>query len=167
MLKIYRSLFPAFVSGRGAVGLLILRLVAGAALMQHGWPKIQHAFGWMGPDAAVPGIFQALSALAEFGGGLALILGLLTPIAAFGIACNMAVAIFMVHVPHGDPFVGAPGKPSFEPAIGYFAIGCMYMLVGPGTLSLDAYILGRICATHPKFSNASHSEPVNTGHAIR
>ena len=76
-------LFGPFITGPGAVGLLVLRLVAGSALMLHGWPKIQNPFGWMPPQSPVPGILQALAALSEFGGGLALILGLLTPIAAF------------------------------------------------------------------------------------
>lgn len=132
-------LYPGFPAGRQAVGLLCLRLVAGAALMHHGWPKIQHAFNWMGPEAPVPGILQALAAFAEFGGGLGLIVGLLTLIAAFGIACTMAVAIVTVHIPHGDPFVSSAGK-SYEPAAGYLAIAILFMLAGPGALSLDALL---------------------------
>jgi putative oxidoreductase len=104
----------------------------------HGWPKIQHAFNWMGPEAPVPGALQALAALAEFGGGAALILGLLTPLAALGIACTMATAVGMVHL--HDPFVGPPGKPSSEPAVVYLAAALMFLLVGPGALSLDAIL---------------------------
>ena len=33
-------------------------------------------FGWMGPEAPVPGFLQGMAVLAEFGGGLALILGI-------------------------------------------------------------------------------------------
>jgi len=54
----------------GSVGLLLLRLVVGAAFLFHGWPKIQNPFGWMGPEAPMPGILLALAALAEFGGGI-------------------------------------------------------------------------------------------------
>ena len=68
----------------GSVGLLGLRLVMGAAFMFHGWPKIQNPLGWMGPEAPVPAILQALAALAEFGGGMALIVGLLTRLASLG-----------------------------------------------------------------------------------
>ena len=60
----------------GSVGLLLPRLVMGAAFVLHGWPKIQNPFGWMGPEAPFPVILIALAALAEFGGGLALIVGL-------------------------------------------------------------------------------------------
>src|SRR3954471_12397844 len=111
-------LFPAFVGGPGAVGLLVLRLVAGSAMMLHGWPKIQHASSWMGPQAPVPGALQALAALAEFGGGLCWVLGLLTPLASLLNLGTMTVALGMVHLPHGDPFVASkPGGPSFEPAL--------------------------------------------------
>jgi putative oxidoreductase len=100
----------------GSVGLLALRLVMGAAFILHGWPKIQNPVAWMGPDAPVPAILQAAAALAEFGGGMALIVGLLSRLASLGIATNMIVALGMVHLPHGDPFVGKPGKTSYEPA---------------------------------------------------
>ena len=137
-------LFPAFLGGPGAVGLLVLRLVAGTAMMLHGWPKIHHATSWMGPDAPVPGVFQALAALAEFGGGLCWVLGLLTPIASFLILSTMGVAAGMVHIPAGHPFVAyPPGGPSSEPALGYLAIALALMLVGPGKISIDARLLGR------------------------
>lgn len=135
--------FPPFVTGRGAVGLLLLRVVMGAAFMFHGWYKIQSpggALGWMGPESPVPGVLQGMAVLAEFGGGLALILGLLTPLAALGIAATMVVALAMVHLPHGDPFVGQPGKPSFELAAGYLTNAILFFLIGPGALSLDGFL---------------------------
>ncbi len=58
----------------------------GVAFMFHGWPKIQNPMGWWTGEPPVPGIFQALAALAEFGGGMALIVGLLTRLASLGIA---------------------------------------------------------------------------------
>jgi len=54
--------------------------------------------GWMGPEAPIPAFLQALAALAEFGGGMALIVGLLTRLASLGIATNMIVALGMVHL---------------------------------------------------------------------
>src|SRR5690348_9489814 len=114
-----KKLFGSFLGGRAALGLLIVRFIAGAALMFHGWGKIQTPFSWMPPDAPVPGFLQFLAALSEFGGGLALILGLLTPIAAFGIACTMAFALFAVHLKSGHPFVSMTGGPSYELAAAY------------------------------------------------
>jgi Predicted membrane protein len=137
------ALFAPFVAGRGAVGLLVLRVVAGAALMLHGSGKIRNPFGWMGPDSTIPGFFQMLAAVSEFFGGLALIVGLLTPIASFGILCTMLVAAF-THIQRGDPFVkSSPQGGSYELAAAYAAVALVVMLVGPGSLSLDALIFGR------------------------
>jgi putative oxidoreductase len=136
--------YATFVGGKGAVGLLVLRLVMGAAFALHGWPKVQNPFAWMGPQASVPGFLQGLAALAEFGGGLALVVGLLTPLASFGIACTMIVAVGLVHVPNGHPFVGKPGGPSFELAAVYLAAAVAFLLVGPGEFSLDALLFGRL-----------------------
>lgn len=135
-------IFPPFVSGIGAYGLLVLRIVTGAAFVMHGWGKLQMGpFNWMGPEGP-PAPIQALAVFAEFGGGIALILGLLTPVAAFLIAGTMVVDLAMVHLPAGHPFVGQ-GGPSLEPAAGYLAQMIMFLLVGPGTLSADACLFGR------------------------
>lgn len=121
--------------------LLVLRVVAGIAFMIHGWPKIQNPFGWMGPDASIPGVFQALASLAEFGGGLAWILGLLNPLASLGIACTMVVAVWFHAVLRGDPFVGQGG--SYEPAAVYLCVALVLIAAGPGRVSLDRVIFGR------------------------
>ncbi len=87
--------------------LLLLRGVAGLAMILHGWNKIQNPFGWMGEDAFAPGIFQALAAFSEFGGGIAWMIGLVTPLASLGILSTMAVAAYAHGVMLGDPFVGS------------------------------------------------------------
>jgi len=145
-------IFPPFVSGIGSFGLLVLRIVTGAAFVMHGLGKIKSpeglvepslAFHWMDkmPDAP-PGPIQALAIVAELGGGTALILGFLTPLAALLIAGTMVVALAKVHLPHGDPFVSVGGA-SFEPAAGYLAQMIMFLLVGPGVLSVDALLFRR------------------------
>jgi putative oxidoreductase len=113
--------------------------------MLHGWPKMLHPFNWM--DAfhpGMPGLLQALQAFIEFGGGLALFVGLLTPLAAAGVAVGMAAALAVVHLPHHDPFVPAmPGQSSYELALVYLGIALVLMLVGPGRFSLDYLLFGR------------------------
>lgn len=120
--------------------ILILRVVAGLAMMFHGWGKIQSPMNWMGPDAPVPGIFQALAALSEFGGGLAWILGLLTPLASAGMFVTMAVAA-LTHIIRGDPFVGSPA--SYELATVYLTVSLLLLLCGPGKFSADAKLFSR------------------------
>lgn len=126
----------------GDVSLLLVRLVGGVAFMIHGWGKIQNPFGWMGADAPVPGFLQALAALSEFGGGLAWVVGLLTPLACLGLAATMAVAAFMHAIQWGDPFVAVGGGPSYELALVYFCVAVLLFALGPGRLSLDRIIFG-------------------------
>jgi putative oxidoreductase len=122
--------------------LLLMRLVAGLAFVLHGWGKIQNPFGWMGPDGFAPGIFQALAAISEFGGGLAWILGLLTPLASLGIAATMAVAFSFHAFMQGDPFVASGGGASSELAAVYFAVAILLLAAGPGRFSVDRAVFG-------------------------
>jgi putative oxidoreductase len=124
------------------LALLLIRAVAGFAFMLHGWTMIQNPFGWMGPDGFAPGVFQALAALSEFGGGLAWILGLLTPLASLGIACTMTVAFSFHAIVRGDPFVSMTGGPSSELAAVYFTIALLLIALGPGRLSFDHKLFG-------------------------
>src|SRR5687767_5768001 len=140
MGKLFR---PPALSARASTGLLILRLVAGLAFMFHGWGKIQNPTGWMGPDANIPGVLQALAAISEFGGGLAWILGLLTPLASFGLACTMAVATHLHAVIMKQPFVAkGPGSGSYELAAIYFCVALLLIFAGPGRFSLDRLMFG-------------------------
>jgi putative oxidoreductase len=151
--------FPQFVTGSGAVGLLLVRVVMGAAFMFHGWSKIQSpggVFGWMGKEAPIPGPLQGMAVLAEFGGGLALIPGFMTPLAAFGIAITMIVAFGTVHVPSRNAFVAPPGKPSFELVAVFFANAVLLILVGPGKLSLDALLFANKVESRRGPGTASH-----------
>lgn len=119
--------------------LLFLRLVAGSAMIIHGYGKIQNPLGWMGPDSPVPGFFQLLAALSEFGGGIAWILGLLFPLASLGLLCTMLVATFMHMFVMGDPFVSTGGG-SYELAAVYFSISLLFLAFGPGNYSVDKKI---------------------------
>ncbi len=124
------------------VALLLTRVVAGLAFTIHGWSKIQNPFGWMGPEGFAPGIFQALAAISEFAGGLAWILGLLTPLASLGIAATMAVAFSFHAFMRGDPFVSMTGGPSFELAALYFSLALLLIATGPGRVSFDRKLFG-------------------------
>ncbi|MFN7949806.1 MAG: DoxX family protein [Blastocatellia bacterium] len=136
--------YPDFPGGWRAAALLLVRVVMGAAFLLHGWPKMQNPTGWMNVMglAPVPAVVQALAVLIEVGGGIALILGLLTPLASIGIICQMAAALLIVHLPNGDPFV-APGRSSFELALIYLSLAVLLLVIGPGRFSLDYLLFGR------------------------
>lgn len=124
------------------VVMLLIRVVAGVAMAMHGWGKIQNPMAWMGPDAAVPGVFQFLAAFSEFAGGLALALGLLTRLSALGIAITMLVAALFHAVVLKDPFI-AKGGGSYELATLYLLLNVFFVVQGPGRFSLDAKVFGQ------------------------
>jgi len=129
----------------------VLRLLLGIVFFPHGAQKV---FGWFGGPGfsgtmgmftekmGVPAFLAFLAILAESGGALALITGLLTRVAAFGIACNMVVAIFMVHLPNGF-FMNWFGKQKgegFEYHLLVIAIAIALMIKGGGRWSIDGLI---------------------------
>ena len=132
-------LYQTIGSSRVSAGLLLLRFIIGLAFIFHGWTKIQHPMSWMGQYAFAPPWLQAIVAIVEFGGGIALILGLLTPLVAVAIFVDMAVAILKVHIPSGGQFVG--GRMSFEIPLFYLVSMVVLLLTGPGQYSLDALLV--------------------------
>lgn len=120
-------------------GLLMLRIGIGAMFMCHGlpkliggpevWTKLGGALSAIGVNFA-PAFMGCMAAISEFGGGLLLMLGLLTRPACFFLFSTMAVAT-MMHVQNGDPF----GKYShaLEAGILFFSL----LFIGPGKISLD------------------------------
>jgi putative oxidoreductase len=133
-----RKILTASTLGKGSdLSILLLRIVSGYAMALHGWGKIQNPFAWMGEESAIPAFLQALAALSEFGGGIALILGLLTRIASFGIACTMVGAVYLHAIVLGDPFVSSGKGGAYELALLYLLISLHFMLTGPGKYSLD------------------------------
>lgn len=122
--------------------LLLMRVVVGYAFILHGWGKIQDPLQWMGTGSPVPGPFQALAAVSEFGGGIALFLGLLTRLGGLGICCTMTVAVIMHRFLWGDPFVNLAGGKSYELAAAYLLMALLFVVLGPGRFSLDRRIFG-------------------------
>lgn len=130
---------PTIQTNFSSIALLVLRLIVGIALMIHGWGKIQTPFSWLPINASIQifPVFQFLAATSEFVGGLAWILGFLTPLASFGIAITMVIAA-SVHINiFKDPFVNLSGGTSYEQALSYLGISLILMSIGPGKFSLD------------------------------
>src|SRR5690348_15051589 len=89
------------------VGLLVLRVLIGLVLAAHGvqklfgwWsgPGLKGFTGWMAAMGLKPAaIWGIMGALSEFGGGLLLALGLLSPVGSLGIIGAMLMAIGLGH----------------------------------------------------------------------
>ena len=128
--------------------LTVVRLVVGVVFFAHGSQKMLGWFGGYGYSASmgfftkmmhIPAPLAFLAIAAEFFGSLGLILGLLTRIAAFGIFCNMLVAIFMVHFKNGLFMNWAANQKGegFEYHLLALALLFLIMVRGAGAWSVD------------------------------
>jgi putative oxidoreductase len=128
--------------------LTILRLVLGIVFFAHG---AQKTFGWFGgygfsgtmgfftQQMHIPALFAFLAIAAEFLGGMGLIVGLLGRLGAFGIACNMVVAILMVHRHFGffANWFGQQKGEGYEYHLLAIAIALTLIVRGSGAFSID------------------------------
>jgi putative oxidoreductase len=126
------------------LGMLILRLVVGGLMIGHGTQKL---FGWFGGHGLArtsaffggalrlrPATFWTLLAgLSEAGGGLLLVLGLLSPLGSLGVVAPMLIAIVLVH--WGRLWAIENG---IEYDLVLIASALAIALAGPGAYSLDA-----------------------------
>jgi putative oxidoreductase len=126
----------------------ILRLVLGLVFFAHGAQKMLGWFGGFGFSGTmgfftgamhIPAPLAFLAIAAEFFGGLGLILGFLTRIAAFGIAVNMLVAIATVHGAFGFfmNWSGAQKGEGIEYHLLVLAMTAFLMIRGAGAFSVD------------------------------
>jgi putative oxidoreductase len=131
--------------------LTILRAVLGVVFFMHGAQKLLGWFGGYGFDATmgaftsqmgIPAVFAFLAIAAEFFGGLGLIFGLLTRVAALGIASVMVVAILKVHAQFGIfmNWAGTQKGEGYEYHLLAIAIAVALMIRGAGAYSLDRWL---------------------------
>jgi putative oxidoreductase len=134
----------SIVPQRVNAALAILRVIVGIIFVAHGAQKlftyglegVSGAFAGMG--VPMPGIAGPAVAFLEFFGGIALILGLLTRLAALGLAITMLGAIFMVHLAAG--FFMPQG---YEFVLALFGVAVALAVAGAGEYSVDAVIARR------------------------
>ncbi|MGA7558459.1 MAG: DoxX family protein [Terriglobales bacterium] len=129
------------------VALTILRLVLGVIFLAHGSQKMLGWFGGYGfhgtmgffEHIGMPAPVAFLVICTEFFGGLGLIVGLLTRIAALGIGVEMIGAIFMVHLQNGFfmNWFGTQKGEGFEYHLLVIAMAAALLLRGAGAFSLD------------------------------
>ncbi len=130
---------------------LLVRLALGLVMFPHG---AQKALGWFGgfgfggtmgfftQQMHIPALFAFLAIVAEFAGSLGLLSGFLTRIAAFGILCNMLVAVVMVHWPVGFfmNWYGNQQGEGYEYAILAGTMALYLIIRGGGAASVDGAI---------------------------
>jgi putative oxidoreductase len=123
------------------VGLLILRVGFGCIFLKTGWPLISDSGKWEGlgmalsaigytPSAGIAKVFGFLAALAQFGGGICLILGFFFRPACIMMAGTMAVALAM-HLKHGDP------QNVYLPSLMSLIVFVSLIFIGPGKISIE------------------------------
>jgi len=120
------------------LALLVLRLALGAIMIAHGSQKLfggMPRFMGMLQNIGIPPVLGYLTAAAEFGGGILLVVGLLTRLAALSIVIDMAVAISKVHWKNG--LVSAGGKVGYEFPLACGIIAFALIFLGAGPVSLD------------------------------
>lgn len=133
------------------VALLVLRVLLGLVFFPHGMQKLTTMFGGYGFEGTmgfftgqlgIPVVFAFLAIMAEGLGWMGLITGLLTRVAAFGIAVNMAVAVYMVHLPNGFfmNWYGNQKGEGYEFHLLVIAIAIALMIRGGGKWSVDKVI---------------------------
>jgi putative oxidoreductase len=124
-------------------GLLLIRIILGVVLMFHGSQKL---FGWFDGQGMEeftkaltemkripqPEISAYLSAGTEFGGGLLLLVGFLTRLAAIPVTFNMLVAAIVVH---GHAFSLADEGMEYALTLAVVSAGLIF--TGPGRFSVD------------------------------
>ena len=125
-------------------GLTVLRMVTGTVFVAHGAQKL-FVYGLAGVGAGFaqmgipfPTIVGPLVGFLELFGGLALIAGLLTRLAAAGLTANMLGALFLVHLPAG--FFLPNG---YEFVLMLAASATALAITGAGQFSIDARLARR------------------------
>jgi putative oxidoreductase len=126
---------------------LVTRLALGLVFFPHGAQKV---LGWWGGNGAsatiqgfakmgLPPVVTVLVMAAEFGGALLLILGFLTRLAALGIGCVMAGALFLVHAKVGFfmNWAGMQKGEGYEYHILALGLAIALLIKGGGALSVD------------------------------
>ena len=141
-------MFRRLISTTDDYTITVARLVLGVVFFAHGAQKMLGWFGGYGFHGTmnfftqmmhIPAPFAFLAICAEFFGGLGLLVGFLSRVAAFGISINMLVAIFTVHI-HNGFFANWTGQQKGE-GIEYhllaLALLFVVMVKGAGALSVD------------------------------
>jgi putative oxidoreductase len=147
-----RLVAATVTTDRSAVPTL-LRLVLGLVILPHGLQKTAGWFGGYGFDATmgyfgsigIPALFGFLAIAAESAGAIALIAGIGTRIAAFGVLSVMSVAALLQHRAYFFMnWSGQQAGEGFEYHLLAGVIALAVMIAGAGRWSVDRAIAARV-----------------------
>jgi|SRR5579859_75275 len=121
--------------------LLIMRIACAMPFLFHGSAILFGAFGGPGPKVFAafmhaPEAVGYLVGLAQFAGGLAILLGALLRIGTICVMIVMLGAIYLVHLPHGYDI----NQGGMEYALTEFLLSAGLLLAGPGRYSLASLL---------------------------
>ena len=136
-----------------SLGLLIARLALGSVMFAHGAQKLLGWFGgsgwtrsleFMTGDLGIPTVFAALAILTEFFGGLMIVLGAATRLAAMVLVVEQIVAALLVQLPSGffmnwTPTMSTAGH-GVEMNLVLVGLAATLFCTGSGAYALDARI---------------------------
>lgn len=124
----------------GTTAYTVLRVIVGVIMVAHGVQKLGDPSGFeahiSGLGFPMPQVFARLAIAGEVLGGAGLLVGLLTPVAAFGVLAVMLSAIVSVHLEHGL-FAQDGG---FEYPLTLACCALVFMVNGAGAFSMDALL---------------------------
>jgi putative oxidoreductase len=136
------GLFIRFASNLQSPFLVIVRVYWGWQIAQNGWGKLHNLahvtefFASLGLPA--PGPTATFVSSFEFVGGILLAVGLLSRIAALGLAIDMMTAYITADREALFSFFSDPGKfYNADPFI-FLLVGLLILIFGPGKISADA-----------------------------
>jgi putative oxidoreductase len=146
-------MFHKLLATSNDLTLTVIRLVLGITFFMHGAQKMLGWFGGYGfhgtmgfftQQMGIPAPFAFLAICVEFFGGLGLIFGLLSRVAALGIIANMLVAVTMVHIRNGFfmNWFGQQKGEGFEYHLLAIALAIVVLVKGAGALSIDRALAG-------------------------
>jgi len=161
-ITIVEFIVPSAPSTLAQAALLVLRVFVGICFIRHGWPKLRNLKTWS-EALKTPAWLCFLSAFSMWGAGIALIPGLLTPLAALAIAGSMTYAMLLeirlgfpfiapdpYQIPEGD-YAGPMGvgePPSWEKATMYVVMCGVLATCGGGLWSLDNLLIADLLHAH-------------------
>ncbi len=127
----------ALISGLENLALLVLRIIIGIIFLYHGFLKLKNPKG-MAQGMGKPNMvwFVMLLGIGEFLSGIALVIGLLTQVAAVILAIIMIGAIAMKTITWKVPF-SAMDKMGWEFDLVLLGAAIALMALGAGTISAD------------------------------